>query len=193
MRATTSLPVPVSPLNQHRRVRRSDRRNQPLHRLHGRRVADQSVRPFDSLHASLQGDVLVLELSPFDDLEQDRFDLHQLARLFDVIERPEPHRLDGRFLAGIAGHHHGFGVWRNLLEPFEDLDAGHVRHLEVKNGGVERGLLQGPDRRAAVGTDRHLVTEAWQLDPHQLLQRYFVVHEQDAKAIRRRGQFHPPT
>jgi hypothetical protein len=97
-------------LDEDRRIRRRDGGDETLHGLHRPRFANQAIRSLDGLHASLQGNVLVLELSPFDDLEKDCFDLDQLARLFDVVERAQPHGFYSRFLTGIAGHHDRFGV-----------------------------------------------------------------------------------
>src|SRR5262245_44917497 len=90
-------------LDEYRCVRRSDRRDQSLYRLHGRRFADQPIWPLGHMNARLQRDVLVLELSPLDDLEKYGLDLNQLARLLDVVKCPEPHRLNGSLLAREIG------------------------------------------------------------------------------------------
>ena len=66
----------------------------------------------------------------------------------------------------------------------EHLDAGHVGHAQVEDGGVERGL-----RRVASSAVRpsgqtvDLVPESRQFGAHELLQRLLVVDEQDAEAV----------
>ncbi len=67
-----------------------------------------------------------------------------LHGLRQVVARPEPHRLDGRLLAGVPGHHDRFGVRADLLEPLQHVDAGHVRHADVEDGGVEGLLARWP-------------------------------------------------
>ena len=71
----------------------------------------------------------------------------------------------------------------DLLELLQHLDAAHARHAQVEDGRVECALFQSLDGGFAVGADRDLVAEARQLRAHQLLQRPFVVHEQDAQAL----------
>ena len=128
-----------------------------MHARHGRRVADQHRWSLGGLHAALQGQVLVLQDALLSDFLQDGLDFDQLARLGDVIERPQAHGLNGRFHAGMAGHDQGFRVGSDLPELLEDLDAGHARHAQIENGDVERALFQdlesGPAVRAEVTSD----------------------------------------
>ena len=66
------------------------------------------------------------------------------------------------------------------LEVLQHLDARHAGHAQIEDGGVKAAVLQRLERGPAVGTDRHLVPHARQLGAQQLLQRFLVIHEEDA-------------
>ena len=82
----------------------------------------------------------------------------------------------------MAGQDHDLRLGAELADLAQDLDAGQPRHPQVQQRGVERPFFQGPQRRGAVGADRHLVPEPRQLHLHQVAEVRLVVGEQDAKA-----------
>jgi len=89
----------------------------------------------------------------------------------------------------VAGHDDGFDIGRDLLQVLQKLDAGHSRHAQIDDGDVERALLQRFEGGTAVGVYRHLMAEARQFRAHEFLERFLIVHEQDAQGLmRRRGQ-----
>ena len=170
-------------------VGRRHRRDQAVHRLHGRRTAYQHGRPLGRDHTVLQGNVLVLQHPLFRDLLENGLNLDQLARLGDVVKGAQAHGVDGRLHAGVAGHDDGFGMRRHLLQVFQDLDTGHARHAQIENRDVEAALLEHLHGGPAVRADRDFVADARQLRAHEFLERFLIVHEQDAQRLmRRRGQ-----
>ena len=74
------------------------------------------------------------------------------------------------------------GLGADLADLAQDLDAGHAGHPHVEQGGVVRALLQGLERRGAVGADGDLVPEPGQLHLHQVAEVRLVVGEQDPQA-----------
>jgi len=72
------------------------------------------------------------------------------------------------------------------------LDSGHARHAQIEKGGVESRFFQGFHGRLAVRADGDFVPQPGQLRAHEFLQRLFIVGEQDAQAVMRRGQAVPP-
>ena len=160
---------------------------------HARRIADQDGRPLGGLYARFQGQVLVLQIALLGHLPQHRLDLGQLARLGDVVERSQANRVDGRFHAGMAGHNDDFGIRRHVLDLLEHLDAGHAGHAQIENRGVESPFFEGFHGRNAVRAHDDFVAQPRQFRTHELLQRSFIVSEQDAKTFMRCGaQDKPP-
>ncbi len=135
----------------------------------------------------------MLEVAFLGHLAQDGLDFRQLARLGNVVEGPQAHGLDGGLHAGMAGHHDRLGIRRGLFELLQYLHAGHSRHAQVEDGGIEGTLLQNLQRGPPVRAHRHFMAQARQLGAHEFLERFLIVHKQDAQAfMRRRGQGFPP-
>jgi len=66
----------------------------------------------------------------------------KVVGLDDVVERRQVHRPNGRVIRGVAGHQDYRHGKRPLLKRFQELDAGHARHLVVEKDKVERRLAQ---------------------------------------------------
>ena len=69
----------------------------------------------------------------------------------------------------------------------DHLDAVEARHVEIDQEAIEGVAFQRGDGGGAVGADGHFVAHAGQFDAHQLLQRGFVVGEQQLQAFTRLG------
>ena len=62
-----------------------------------------SGRPLGGLEPGLQGRGLVRQVAALGDPAEDHLELGPLARLGQVVERPQPERLDGGVDGGVAG------------------------------------------------------------------------------------------
>ena len=80
-----------------------------------------------------------------------------LRGLLDEVPGPELHRLDRGLDRPVAGqdHHRGRGV--PLLEPLQDLEPVHLRHLDVEEDEVRRLLLGDLQPHRAARGEEHLV------------------------------------
>ena len=169
--------------DQHGRLRGGDFGDQRANALHAGRVADQPRRAFDALQPALERAVLLRELALFLHAAQQGFDLDQLARLGEVIERTVAQRGDGRFERRLAGEHDRFGVGAKLLGLGDDVDAAQARHVEIDQQAIERVLFQRGGGGQAVGADRDAMAHPRDFELHQLLQRPLVVGEEDGEAL----------
>ncbi len=68
---------------------------------------------------------------------QQGFDLDQLARLGEVVERTVAESGDRGFERRLAGQHDCFGIGAHLLGLGDDIDAAEARHVEVDEQAVE--------------------------------------------------------
>ncbi len=118
----------------------------------------------------MQRNVFMLEVALFRDFAQDSLDLSEFAGFGNVVKRPQPHGIDGRFHAGVAGHHDGLGVRRQRLELFKNFNSRHARHAQIKNGHVKRAFLQGFDAGAPIRANRDLMPQSRQFGTHEFLQ-----------------------
>ena len=115
---------------------------------------------------------------------EQRFDLDQLARLREIVERPVPQRRDGRVERRLAGQHDGFGIGRQFLRFGDHVDAVEARHVEIDEQAVEGLLLERSGGGEAIGADRHPVPHPRNLELHQLLQRTLVVGKEKRETLR---------
>ncbi len=148
-------------------------------------------RALDAFEPALQRTVLLRQLALFLHAAQQRFDLDQLARLGEIVERAVPQGRDGRFERRLAGEHDRVGIGAQLLGLGDDVDAVQARHVEIDEQAVECFLLQRGGGGETVGADGHPVAHPRNLELHQLLQRALVVGEQQGQALgfgRRVGQ-----
>ena len=105
-RATSSLPVPVSPVTQHRALRFGDQLRARDHVEDRAAAADDAVVIEFGVALAQQvaqagAGALIFEGPPGE--HQQLFDLE---RLLQVVARAELHGLDGALDAAVRGHHH---------------------------------------------------------------------------------------
>ena len=180
--AISSLPVPVSPriitLASVGAIVSIRRRTACIAGVSPIRVGVPSAALSRvSSAVALFGQVAALGHPAEDDLQ-----LGPLARLGQVVERPEPQRLHGGVDRGVAGEDDHLRVGADLADLAQDLDPGQAGHPQVQQGGVVRPLLQRLQGRRAVGADGDLVAEPGQLHLHQVAEVRLVVGEQDPQA-----------
>ena len=185
-RATSSLPVPVSPRISTVLFGRRDLGDQLPHALHRPASRRSScVLPSQPLELPLAAARYLLFSSRLSATRcSSASELGQLARLGQVVERAVAQRGDRRLERRLAREHHGRRYRAKLLGSRDHLDAGRGPACRDRRSGSRR-LLRSSAATAvsAVGTDGHLVPEARQLEAHQLLQRAFVVGEQQLQRL----------
>ena len=169
-RATSSLPVPVSPRISTVELVGATLAISCRTRCMARPSPIRSRFTLDAFQLSFQGAILVRQFAFLGDALQERFQFDQLARFGQVVEGAVPQRGDGRLERRLAGQHDRLGVGRQLLRPGDDLDAVHARHVEIDEQAVVGVPFQRGDGRRAVGADGHLVSHARQFQAHQFLE-----------------------
>ena len=178
-RATSSLPVPVSP--QIKTVEFVGATLAIMRRTAsiGGDVADQLRGAFQAFESLLEGPILVGQFAFFGHPPQHRGEIGQLARLGEVVEGPVAERGHGRFQRRLAGEDHRFGVGGELLGPGDDLQPVGSRHIEIDQEAIVDVAFQGRQGRRSVRTDGHLVAHPRQFQPHQFLERSLVIGKEE--------------
>jgi len=109
----------------------------------------------------------------------------RVVGLGDEVVGPLPHRLDGVLQAPVGRHHDDGGRDPLSPDPLEELDAAHLRHLEVQEdeGGVE--LRELGQRLPAGARGAGLESEEAEAVPQGLPVVRVVVHDEDPPAPHR--------
>ena len=68
-----------------------------------------------------------------------------LERLGDVVVSAQLHRFHGGFHRGVAGDHDDGGERGQIAARFEDVEAVHVFHLDVRDNHLRHASGQGVD------------------------------------------------
>jgi len=171
--------------DQHRGIRGGHFGDQAAHAFHGRRRADQFGATFEPIEPLLQGAVLVCKFAFFGHAVEHGFQGLQLAGFREIVERAVAQGGDGRVERRLAGEHDGLGVGRELFGFGDHADAVHAGHVEIDEDAVVGVAFQGGHGGEAVGANGHFVPHARQLEAHQLLERLFVVGEQEFQTLMR--------
>ncbi len=138
----TSLPVPLSPSDQHRGVGLGDMLDQ-LHDLaHGRAVADDLVDRDQPVDGLAQLHVLLLEPPLLQCLLNQMTQLVRIDGLGDVVEGTVLQRPHGRVHRGEGGDHDDRRILVDPMDVFLQFDAVHAGHLDVDQGHVVSSVLQ---------------------------------------------------
>ena len=173
--------------DEHGGFGRGDLGDQFFHAVDVGRIADELRRAFDAFQTALEGAEFVREFALLDDAVEQGFDFDELAGLGEIIERAVAQSGDGRFQRRLAGEHDGFGVGRKFLALGDDLHAVEAGHIEIDDDAIVGVALQGGDGGEAVGADGDFVAHAIELDAHELLERAFVVGEEELQSFTRLG------
>ena len=142
--ATSSLPVPFSPVMSTVRPRRRRRLDQQLQLAHARAerqdVAEAGAALVQQPH---QAAVLEGQASPLAGLVEQRQQRVGIDRLLDVVERPRGDGVHGPGDGPVAGHDDRVRIRPASLELAEQLDAVHVGQHDVDDGDRRLGLGTG--------------------------------------------------
>ena len=65
-----------------------------------------------------------------------------VERLGEVVEGPEPERLENVLLVGMGGQDHHAQIGAPRLQSLEDLEPVHVGKLEIEDHGTETGIVR---------------------------------------------------
>ena len=150
-RATSSLPVPVSPVISTVLFVSATQLGASDHVLHRAAAPDDAVVvellvALVEQVAVLRAQPLVLERAPHDDQQ-----LVDLERLLQVVERAELHRLDGALDRRVRRHHQDLRPFASRASSRDELadqiEAGRVRHQVVDDQHVDAAL---GEQRAAL-------------------------------------------
>ena len=151
-RATSSLPVPGSPVMSTRASVGATRAMVAWMRPMAGLSPTMGVRSTraSSRTSLLQADVLDLEL-PARERAADRHEEPvEVRRLLEEVDRAELRRLDGRLDGPVARDHHDRDRGLGVVEGLEDLHAVPLRHLDVEQDEVDAALARARERLVAV-------------------------------------------
>ncbi len=144
-RASTSLPVPDSPVMmtvESARAAVSASATKPLHRralVDGRGRLVVRGRAHDGV---AQRDVLPDEAALLVGLADDGLDLVERGGLRQVVVSAEPHRLDAGRERRVGGEHDDFGRLFEAADRAQRVEARHPRHADVEEHHVEVALRE---------------------------------------------------
>ena len=165
--------------HQHARIARGHPGNEPAHSAEPRRTADETRCSLCPSHPPLERPEPERQLAFLPHPFQHGLDLGKLARLGEVVEHPLTNGRHGRLQRRLPGDDHRLGVRGHVTDTGDDLHPSDTGHVEINDHAVIGGAVEGRDRRPTIRTDRRLVPQARQFDPHQFLERHLVVGKQD--------------
>ena len=181
--ATSSLPVPLSPVIEHRGGGRRDLAELGHDRVHGRRVADDPLEAELLVELLLQLDVGALEPLRLRRLVGHGSQLVDIERLGQVGRGAGLHGGDGRLDRAVAGQDHDLGVGKLALGLGQDLEPADPVHDQVGDDDVEDLLFDQPQALAAAGGDDAVVADPLETLGHGRGVRFVVVDHQDADLL----------
>ena len=187
-RATSSLPVPLSPRTSTVESVGATRSMRPQHfGLHPGAPRQDAAEGRRAGCVGAQRDVVAKELPLLRRLADDDVQLFDLGRLGQVVVGAELHGLHRGGDVLEAGHHDHLRRLRDRRQLAQDVDALLLRHPHVENDDVERPLANPLERGGAVGRSVDLVSAPGQLADDQLAQVPLVVGHQHADRARHSG------
>ncbi len=185
-RATSSLPVPVSPGDKHGDVQLRCPPEQAVERAHGGTFADDVLEAEDAIQLAPQRVRLLLE--PLTLQRPGHHEPH-FVRIEGLGEVVVGSLLDGLHRlgdGGVGGHEDDLGVGRVLLDGLEDLEAVRPRHANVRQHHIEALGLDEGERTAAILGGRHAVSVTENAGD-QLEHVLLVVSDENARLIHLRA------
>jgi hypothetical protein len=155
VRATTSLPVPVSPTTNTGGVGRRHARHRVVDLLHRGRRADQLAEAAEARSSSRSGLDLDAQVPRARDVREDRAQAGNLDRLAQVVGHAAAQRLDRRLDGGETGDQDDLGVRHQVLGlgRGDEVEPRAVRQVEVEQKDVRPRFRS---RRARLGESRAL-------------------------------------
>ena len=111
---------------------------------------------------------------------QHSLNFRELAGLCQVVKHSLAHGRHGALQRRLAGDNHRLGVGRNSPYPLNHFQPPHSRHVEIDNHAVVGGAIERCQSGASIWADGGFVAQSRQFDPHQLLERQFIVGIQNS-------------
>ena len=187
--ATSSLPVPLSPLTRIVEARARHRAHEVEHLRHALGHAHDAVEPVLDAELGLEQEVLLLEPLLLERVAHDDLQLVDVEGLDEVVLGAELERRHRRLRRAEGGHDHDHRLRRGRLHVAQDLDAVAVGQLDVGDHHVDRAAVEdGGGLRAALREqDREALLA--QHDAEHLAHGGFVVDDQDRFFTRGSGMW----
>jgi hypothetical protein len=110
--------------------------------------------------------------------------LVHVERLRQVVHGAEAHGLHGRIRGREGGHHEDDDVAVDVLGHAQDVHAGGVGHLDVRQHQIEALAPQQLDGALAVLGHLHVVAVALEDDLQHVAHRLLIVHDQQPRVWR---------
>ena len=179
-RATTSLPVPLSPVTRTVvRVGATFSTSWRTSSMAGEapRIASPPVRcsPIRWRRTRFSAS----ERPVLERLLHHQLELLHLERLQHVVVRAGLHGLDGGLGGGERGHDDHLRGGRGALHRLEDVEARAAAEAQIGDHEIEGRARQERQRSGRVGLDRHLVPGLGEQDLEQLAHRLLIIDDQD--------------
>ena len=124
--------------DQHREVGRRHLADHVEHALHGGALADQVLEAIRVRRLLLKQPQIAAQRHALEHALDHQLELVVVERLRHVVGGAELHRLDGDLLRAVGGDHDDRGVGRVLLDPAQQVHAGHLPEVEVGDDDVRR-------------------------------------------------------
>ena len=180
-RAISSLPVPLSPVDEHGGVAPRGAAHHVEHAQHGRalrhdRGAAVALRQLGAQIAVLAREARVIERARHHG--QQRVVVEGLLHVVEGAEAQRRHRGGDR---GVGRHHHHRDVGVHRAHALEHAEAVEAGHLEVGEQQVEAARGQGVQRGVRRGEALHLVAAAAQHHLEDRDEARLVVEHGDAR------------
>ena len=166
--------------DEHVCVTRRHAGDQPPHPVEAGRRAHELARPLGPTNPAFKRPHSARQFPFLPHPLEDGLDLGQFARLGEVVEDSLPDRRHRALERRLPGDDHRLRVGRRLPHACNHVQPAHTGHVEIDDHAVVGGAVECGQRCATVGTDRRLVAQPWQFDPHQFLDRGLVVGKQDS-------------
>ncbi len=151
-------------------------------RLHRLALADDIRGPVVAVQLLLEADIFLGEDLDLQGLVHGDQHLVEIERFGDIIEGAAAHGLHG-ILDGGVGRHHDHRGDRQLAQGFpQHLGPARPRQADVGDDQGKLALLQGRQRRVAIGHGQHAVPFALQRIGQRNAQDLFVFDDENALA-----------
>ena len=151
VRATNSLPVPLSPLDQHGRVGGGDLADLLIELAHGRRLADQgAIGTERRLQPLAQGAGFARQGNLLQGFFEHLAQALRFQRFGQVIIGAELDRLDRGIDGRLTGDENDRDLLHALAQGSDEFQAGHARHHQVGDDGLGQFAFASGQRGLAV-------------------------------------------
>jgi hypothetical protein len=184
VRATSSLPVPLSPRTEHRDVGVGDLLDDLADLAHLLVVAAQEQQLGLRARATAQPLDLLLEAPLLERLLERELELLDLERLAQEVRSAQTHRLDDVARLSVAREHHDRHVRGTLLEPAQRLEAVDPRQHDVERHDVGSRVVEARQRLLGVRGEEHPVPLARHERLHVVADTRVVIDDENAERLR---------